>query len=135
MAIGFYMLMVFSVFSGMVETLFFPNHLSAYQAQMSQRFETNLWLLIFPLIIAPIFEEWLFRGMILTKLNQKLSFGMSNIISALLFAVAHLDWFLLPYFLNGLVYGWVKKKTGNLYSAIVLHALYNAIAILTLMNT
>lgn len=131
MTIGFFLLMVFSVFSGMVESLFFPNHLYAYQTQMNQRFETNLWLLIFPLVIAPVFEEWLFRKVILSRLEKKLTFEMSNVISAFLFAIAHLDWFLLPYLLNGLVYGWVMKKNDNLYSVIMLHALYNLIVVLT----
>jgi len=130
LAIGFYLLMVFSVFSGMVESLFFPNSLNSYQEQMSQRFEYNLWLLVFPLIVAPVFEEWLFRGVLLSRLNKKFSFESSNTICAFLFAVAHLDWFLLPYFLNGLVYGWVKMKNDNLYSAIILHGLYNFIAVI-----
>ena len=135
MAIGFYLLMVFSVFSSMIESLFFADRLQAYQLQLSESFEANLWLLIMPLIVAPIFEEWLFRKVILSKLEKKLTFEMSNTICALLFAVAHLDWFLLPYFLNGLVYGWVMKKNDNLYSVIILHAMYNWVAIATLMNT
>lgn len=134
LTIGFFLLMAFSVLSGIIENLFFPNNLYAYLAQMSQRFEKNLWLLLFPLVIAPIFEEWLFRGIILSKLNKKFPFAISNIICASLFAVAHLDWFILPYFLNGLVYGWVMKKNDNLYSVIILHVMYNLIAILTVIN-
>jgi len=127
--IGFFMLMVFSVFSGMVETVFFDNPLPIHQ-----NFEDNWWLLFTSLLIAPIFEEWLFRKVILSKLEKRFSFEMSNVISSLLFAVAHLDWFVLPYFLNGLTYGWVMKKTNKLYSAIILHSLYNAVVILTAIN-
>ena len=134
MTIGFFLLMVFSVFSSMVESIFFADRMQAYQLQLSQRFEANLWLLIVSLVIAPVFEEWLFRKVILSKLEKKLTFEMSNIISALLFAVAHLEWFILPYFLNGLVYGWVMKKNDNLYSAIILHGVYNLVVVLTFMN-
>ena len=129
MTIGFFLLMVFSVFSGMVETVFFDNPLPTHQS-----FEDNWWLLFTPLLIAPIFEEWLFRKVILSRLEKRFSFELSNVISALLFAVAHLDWFILPYFLNGLVYGLVMRKSGNLYSAIMLHSLYNAVVILTATN-
>jgi len=134
MTIGFFLLMVFSVFSSMVESIFFADRLQAYQLQLSQRFEANLWLLIIPLIVAPFFEEWLFRKVILSKLEKKLTFEMSNIISAFLFAIAHLDWFILPYFLNGLVYGWVRKKNDNLCSVIILHGVYNLVVVLTFAN-
>lgn len=134
MTIGFFLLMLFSVFSSMVESIFFVDQMQASQLQLSQRFEANSWLLIVPLVIAPVFEEWLFRKVILSKLEKKLTFEMSNIIAAFLFAIAHLDWFILPYFLNGLVYGWVMKKNDNLYSTIILHGLYNGVAILTLTN-
>jgi len=134
MAIGFYLLMVFSVFSSMIEALFFPNNLYAYQTQMKQRFEANLWLLIVPLVVAPVFEEWLFRGVILTRLTKKCSFEMSNAVTAFLFAMAHLNWFLLPYFLNGLIYGWVYKKSGKLFSVMMMHSMYNLMAILVAMT-
>ena len=132
--IGFFLLMVFSVFSSIVEHLFFIERMQVYQLQLSQEFKANLWLLVTPLIIAPIFEEWLFRGIILSKLNKKFPFAISNIICASLFAIAHLDWFLLPYFLNGLVYGWVKMRTDHLYPVMLLHGFYNGIALATLMN-
>lgn len=134
MTIGFFILMLFSVFSSMVESIFFADRMQAYQLQLSQRFEANVWLLMMPLIVAPVFEEWLFRKVILSKLEKKLTFEMSNIISAFLFAVAHLNWFLLSYFLNGLVYGWVMKKNDNLYSVIILHGVYNLVAVLTFVN-
>ena len=134
MAIGFFMLMVFSVFSGMVESIFFADRMQAYQLQLSQRFEANVWLLAVPLIVAPILEEWLFRKVILSKLEKRFTFEMSNTLSALLFAAAHLDWFILPYFLNGLVYGWVMKKNDNLCSVIILHGVYNLVVILTFAN-
>ena len=133
MVIGFSLLMVNSFFSGIVEGLFFPDDLYMHRAQINQRLEDRLWRLIIPLIIAPIFEEWLFRGIILSKLNRKLSFGLSNVICALLFSFAHLDFFLLPYFLNGVVYGWVKIKAKNLYTVMLLHNLYNGIVILVLI--
>lgn len=129
------MLMMFSVLSAVIESLFFVDHIQAYQMQFNQRYKDNLWLLFVPVVVAPLFEEWLYRGIILSKLNKHLSFGMSNTVSSFLFAIAHLDWFLLPYFLNGLVYGWVKERTDNFYSVIVLHGAYNAIAVAILMNT
>jgi len=135
MTIGFFLLMMSSVFSGMVESLFFSENIYAYRMQLNQSLEDNLWMLIIPLIVAPIFEELVFRGIILSKLNKRLSFEMSNTISSLLFALAHLDWSILPYFFNGLIYGWVKMKTDNLCSVMILHGLYNTIVFVTVMNT
>ena len=130
--IGFILLLIASTVSSIIESFLFSDN--QYHVQFNQRIKEDITWLVIPLIIAPVIEEWLFRGIILKFLNRKLTFVWSNVICAVLFAVAHLEWFLLPYFLNSLIYGWTKKKTGSIYLVMLIHSFYNLIVISTLLN-
>ncbi len=82
-------------------------------------------------LLVPIFEEFVFRGLILGGLTRHISFGWANLLQALLFAAIHGDppRFLF-YLAVGLLGGWLVKRTGSLAPAIALHGLNNALAIL-----
>lgn len=125
--IGLFFLMFFSVVSSIIESIFLLPNFNETATQT--RLDSNiLWYLV-PLIVAPVIEEWLFRGVLLSKLNKMFPFKYSNVICAFIFSLFHLEIYLLPYFLNGLIYGWIKTKNNSLYSAIILHILYNLIAV------
>lgn len=80
-------------------------------------------------VLVPIFEELMYRGLILGGLSRHISFGWSNVIQAALFAISHDDPPRLPfYFAMGLLAGWLVKRTGALGPAIALHALNNLLA-------
>lgn len=79
-------------------------------------------------ILVPVFEELIYRGLILGGLSRHISFGWANVLQSALFAVSHDDPPRLPfYFAMGLLSGWLVKKTGALGPAIALHVLNNAI--------
>jgi uncharacterized protein len=87
-------------------------------------------------LMAGIAEEIVFRGFILQELNKKMAFWKANVITALLFLVIHYPvWIYNDIFFHfgthvyvftlGLLFGLVYKKTGSLWSVIILHALHN----------
>lgn len=87
-------------------------------------------------IMAGIAEEIVFRGLILQEINKRLAFWKANVITALLFLVIHYPfWIYNESFLNfgthiyvvllGLLFGFVYKKTGSLWSVVLLHAFHN----------
>ena len=89
----------------------------------------HLWFyLILLLIFNPVFEEILFRKLVLNRLTP-LGFKGAIIVSALLFALPHLysqGIAQVPYtFAIGLVLAWITIKTGKLWPAILLHSLSN----------
>ena len=92
-----------------------------------------LWdMIVSTCILAPLFEEFLCRGMMLRGM---LSGGMRprNAIlwSALLFAVLHMNpWQSIPAFLIGLLLGWVYWRTHCLWATIFLHFFNNSISTL-----
>ena len=82
-------------------------------------------------IFAPIFEEWLCRGMILRGLLTKMKPGWAIVVSALFFALIHLNpWQALNAFLIGLVMGYVYYKSGSLWLTMLIHFVNNATSVL-----
>ena len=91
--------------------------------------------------LSPIWEEILFRGFFLNRLNESRSFWKSNLMSAFLFALAHAPYWvskngfsgavikdLVNVFLLGCLFGWVMKKTNSLWPAIGAHIANNFIS-------
>ena len=82
-------------------------------------------------IFAPIFEEWLCRGMVLRGLLTKMKPGWAIVISALFFALIHMNpWQALNAFLIGLVMGYVYYKTGSLWLTMLIHFVNNGTAVI-----
>ncbi len=78
-------------------------------------------------LVAPIGEEILFRGVILTGLLHKLSAGRAILLSTVLFGAAHANLAQLPVSLVlGLTLGWVFVRTRSIGLCITLHLLHNA---------
>ena len=83
--------------------------------------------------VAPVVEEFFFRGLLFGALRQRFSFWPSAALAAILFGLIHytgpdtLD--LLPVLaVLGFFFCFVYERTGSLYPAIAFHALNNAIA-------
>ena len=81
-------------------------------------------------LLAPIFEELLFRGLILNKLKERYSATMAIVISSALFAAIHFDPKVFPVlFTLGAVAGYSVHRTGSIMPAIGIHMLNNLFAI------
>lgn len=81
-------------------------------------------------IFAPIFEEWLCRGMVLRGLLTKMKPVWAIVISALFFAIIHMNpWQALNAFIIGLVMGYVYYKTGSLLLTMLIHFVNNGTAV------
>ena len=84
-------------------------------------------------IFAPIFEEWLCRGMVLRGLlvNGKMKPGWAIVVSALFFAAIHMNpWQALNAFILGMLMGYIYYKTGNLWLTMLVHFLNNGTAVI-----
>ncbi len=97
---------------------------------MKQLLEAPLWItLISVSIFAPLFEEWLCRGVVLRGLLVKQSPLTAITVSAAFFAVIHLNpWQALPAFILGLLFGYVYYKTGSLKLTMLMHCVNNTMA-------
>lgn len=91
---------------------------------------TNLiYAFVALVIITPLFEELVFRGVLFHGLRRRVPFATSAVLSSLLFAVAHgqlnvaLDTFVL-----GMMLCLLTEKSKSLIPAMALHALKNLLA-------
>jgi membrane protease YdiL (CAAX protease family) len=88
------------------------------------------------IVISPIVEEIAFRGVVLQKLNQIMSFKISNIVTAILFMLYHIPlWFVrgqgasimaclwIAFF--SLWMGYFLHKSKSLWTCIIIHAVQN----------
>lgn len=84
-------------------------------------------------IIAPVIEETLFRGIIMHGLMRNYKPWYAVLLSGILFSVFHLNpWQMTYTFFLGLLLGWVMIKTRSLPFAILVHALNNLIVMLSI---
>jgi len=92
----------------------------------------NLAVLSFlALIAAPVAEETFFRGFVFAGVSKRLGLRWGAILSALLFALAHIDpGALVPIFFLGLLLVWLYARTRSIWACIFTHFLYNSIALL-----
>jgi membrane protease YdiL (CAAX protease family) len=79
-------------------------------------------------LVVPIFEEVLFRGLLLSWLNRHMGFTFALLIQAVLFAAMHLFPPALPYtFIFGVATGYVRRTTGSTVNTILIHVINNII--------
>ena len=81
-------------------------------------------------VVTPIAEELMFRGYILDAINRKHSDWTSIIWSSLLFGLVHLNPFVMGQaFMGGMVYGWIRVRTGSILPTIACHMMWNTLAL------
>jgi len=81
-------------------------------------------------VVSPVLEELLFRGLILHGFLVLYSRRRAVVLSALLFAVYHLNpWQLVLAFVCGLLLGWWRVATGSLWPTILGHMFFNAVPV------
>jgi hypothetical protein len=107
-----------------------------------------LYLLFTVVIIYPLIEEFIFRGIILQFLENRMKFIVANLFTSILFLVPHFpQWIIRDMFFQlllsrstiyiivmSLILGFVFKKTRSLYTSILLHSTYNYWALLATLN-
>ena len=82
-------------------------------------------------VVAPLFEEFLFRGHLQTALARVTRRPwLAVFITSVVFALAH-PWFTwLPIFVLSMCLGYVYERTGNLWVSVLMHAACNGCMIL-----
>jgi membrane protease YdiL (CAAX protease family) len=85
-------------------------------------------------VLAPLFEETLFRGVLLPVVGRQLGPPAAVVISALIFAIAHLSLAeLVPLSVLGVGLGLLRWQTGRLAACVCLHALWNGFTFFNLL--
>ena len=86
------------------------------------------------IVLAPWFEEIIFRGALLPVAARRLGAAGGILLSAAVFAVAHLSLGeLLPLLVLGSGLGWLRWSSGRLGSCVLMHALWNGLTFANLV--
>lgn len=111
-----------------VATLF-PDWLAAYEELLeSAGLDDSLTFLMFcySVLLAPVCEELIFRGVTLRQAKKCLPFWAANLFQAVLFGAFHMNMMQGIYaFFLGMILGYVCEKSNSIYNPILLHMLFN----------
>lgn len=93
----------------------------------TQGFHNMIYLFLLVVLIGPVFEEIVFRGLLYTSFRRTLNVPVSIFLVALIFSFIHGDPAgFLPIFTLGMVLNYTYEKTGTIFTSFILHALWNA---------
>lgn len=113
------------------------NHVMLTQLQTSRSAKDIANVLILAVVLAPLLEELVFRGLLQTLLLETLGREARwrvVILAGCAFAAVHVgsveSWHALPGLLVlGIVLGWLYERTGSVWPCIAVHAGFNALNI------
>ncbi len=84
-------------------------------------------------ILAPIVEELIFRGLIYNRLKRMTSLKVAAVISAVLFGAFHMNWLQAPYaFVIGLLCVFIYEKYQTIFASIFFHGMANMFSVLSM---
>lgn len=112
------------VASSMTEWIPVPDFL---ERMMAEVFRRDLPAFLEIVIIAPVCEEWLCRGIILKGLMTRFSPLKSIVWSGVIFGTLHLNlWQFVTAFFFAAAAGWIYWRTRSLWRCIFMHVVNNA---------
>ena len=98
----------------------------------------NIWILA-NIPFAPIIEELVFRGFLLTKLEKQMDGMQAIVVSSIIFTILHFPgWIILSHmsaivlvmnsaqvFIFGFIIGFIKKQSKSVYPGMIVHIINN----------
>jgi len=96
---------------------------------MDSSMGSPLWLVVLAVVAAPIFEEFIFRGLIHGGLRRSVGVAPAILASGIIFALVHPPIAALPVFGLGVCAAFVYERTRMLAAPMMAHAVYNLIMI------
>ncbi len=89
-------------------------------------------LIIYVIIIAPIIEEFVFRGVLLHRFAAKWGINVSILLSTFLFGAIHANIYSIAIGISFIFISLLYIKTKNLIITMIFHSMHNAIFLITL---
>jgi uncharacterized protein len=99
-------------------------------------------LVLLAVIVAPVVEEFVFRGLLFRSIADRYGFWIGAIVSAVPFGLTHSGvgsaadvWFLrITLMIVGVVLAWIHWRRRNLMANIVAHGTFNAIQVVLILS-
>lgn len=85
-----------------------------------------LWAMVATVAVAPVVEEFIFRGFMFERLSKVFSPRMTVLLTAIAFGVIHMNLIQSSYaFVAGLLFGYYRAKYEDLWGCILFHIFGN----------
>jgi ABC-2 type transport system permease protein len=97
--------------------------------ESAQGLSSSAWIPLLVVIAAPIFEEFIFRGLIFGGLRRSLGALPAIAASAAVFAIVHPPLSMIPVFVLGVCAAVAYDRTKFLLAPMIAHGLYNAVVL------
>jgi uncharacterized protein len=134
LAIAAYALVV--VVGGLQNALFPADHCGQARDVLHAYPRYHVLAVVTVALVAPAAEETFFRGFLFGWLRGRVPRSPAIALSALVFAVAHLQpVVLIPLFLLGCVLAIVYERSGSLLPGIAIHGLFNLVGVTLIFST
>jgi ABC-2 type transport system permease protein len=93
---------------------------------LTDGWSNQVWFLGLAVVAAPLFEEFIFRGLIFGGLRRSMGALPAALASAAIFAIVHPPYSMLPVFALGLFAAFAYERKKVLLAPMLVHAIYNA---------
>lgn len=112
-----------------ISLLFSTNQIGSTMSDLAEK--NNLLVCVLSVAIVPaLFEETIYRG-VFYNIYRKANLRQGILISALLFALLHMNWNQFTYaFIMGVIFALVIEATDSIASTMVIHAIINGFSII-----
>ena len=128
---GISTLIVFGAINTLVDTIIIPLVGDVAQNEAIVKSKSLLYQIVLGVVLAPIVEEGLFRGLLKKIFKNKYAF---LVISSVFFGAMHITFdianpmellYIFSYSISGLALAYNYEKTDNLVSTIAMHMINN----------
>jgi membrane protease YdiL (CAAX protease family) len=123
-------LAAFAVSLGYLRVLSFFPLLDSLQHAEELAMVRGWWLVSLAVLAAPLFEEFIFRGLVFRGMRRSLPAGWSIAGSAAVFAICHPPISVIPVFFMGVLAALGFELTGWIVTPICVHMIYNGLVLL-----
>lgn len=108
---------------------FLPEEWLADYAEASAALnQTGLLMTIATVLVAPVVEEVVFRGLVLSRLRRAMPGWLAVLISALVFGLCHGQIVWMAYaFVLGVIFGFMALRARSIWPSLCAHILFNGI--------
>ncbi|MBQ7507082.1 MAG: CPBP family intramembrane metalloprotease [Lachnospiraceae bacterium] len=116
---------------------FIPGALEQYEELMELAGfnEPSPLIYLYGILIGPIAEELIFRGVMLHYFKRAMPFFLANILQAVLFGIYHLNIVQGVYaFVMGMIFGAVMRTGRSIFYSILAHISFNALGFTEVLN-
>jgi ABC-2 type transport system permease protein len=98
-------------------------------SESAKGLSANVWIPVLAVVAAPIFEEFIFRGLIFGGLRRSLRTAPAIAASAAVFAIVHPPVSMIPVFGLGLCAAFAFDRSKLLLAPMIAHGIYNAVVL------